>query len=76
MYRLRHHCAAFRAVTGRECPWACGPPKVMKNNDRNPSRARQEAEIAPDFLDMFFNGVPMALRATNFDEEFRPVTEP
>ncbi|MGA2600123.1 MAG: hypothetical protein ABSH09_24420 [Bryobacteraceae bacterium] len=48
----------------------------MKNNDRNPSRARQEAEIAPDFLDMFFNGVPMALRATNFDEEFRPVTEP
>ena len=29
-----------------------------------PNRDRQGAEIARDFLDMFFNGVFMALRAT------------
>ena len=37
-----------------------------------PSRVRQEAEIARDFLDMFFNGVPMGLRPTKGDEELRP----
>jgi hypothetical protein len=41
------------------------PTQCDEEQRPQPSRARQEAEIARDFLDVFFNGVSMALRATN-----------
>jgi hypothetical protein len=41
----------------------------MKNFDRNRAVTGRE-RLA--HLDMFFNGVPMALRATKGDEEQRP----
>jgi len=35
-------------VTGRECPWACGPPEVMKNLDRNGAvTGRERSPVGP-----------------------------
>jgi hypothetical protein len=42
---------------------------LMKNFDRNRAVTGRERSHQSH---MFFNGVPMGLRPTNVDEEFRP----